>query len=181
MSEPVTALGGATFDGSATITEAARTGMITVRGDLSSGPLKRAVRDATGLAIPGQGTMAQKDVYGIAWMSPDEVLVLCPYDDVADTVAQLHTALGDTFAMAVDVSDARAMFTLSGDAASVLAKLAPVDLSDAAFPPGSFRRTRLAQVAAAVWRNADDSYQVVCFRSVAQYVFDILKNAAQPR
>ncbi|MEL7092076.1 MAG: sarcosine oxidase subunit gamma family protein [Pseudomonadota bacterium] len=181
MSEPVTALGGAQFTGTTTVTEAALTGMITLRGDLSAAKLKKAAKDATGLTLPSQGHIAQKGDAAIAWMSPDEVLLLCPYDRVGATVAAMSETLGDSFAMVVDVSDARAMFTLSGDATAVLSKLAPVDVSDAAFPPGTFRRTRLAQVAAAFWRAEDDTYHVICFRSVAQYVFDILKNAAQPR
>ena len=47
------------------------------------------------------------------------------------------------------------------------------------FTPGMFRRTRLAQVPAALWMTEDDSFQIICFRSVAQYVFDLLCVAAQ--
>lgn len=180
MSDPVTALGGAQFTGRATVTEAPLSGMITLRGDLSAAQVTEAVKSVTGMAVPAPRKITHQGAYHIAWMSPDEVLILCAYADVTDTVEQLQAALGDSFAMVVDVSDARAMFVLSGDAAAVLAKLAPVDVTAAAFPPGSFRRTRLAQVAAAFWRAENDTLHIVCFRSVAQYVFDLLKNAAQP-
>jgi sarcosine oxidase, subunit gamma len=59
----------------------------------------------------------------------------------------------------------------------VLMKLVPVDLAGLA--DGELRRTRAAQVAAAFWA-ADGGYTVVCFRSVAGYVMDILTHAAQP-
>ena len=81
----------------------------------------------------------------------------------------------------MNVSDARAVFRIKGpNTREVLAKLAPVDLSPQAFGPGMIRRTRLAQVPAAFWMEDTDTAQLVCFRSVAQYVFDLLKTAAQP-
>jgi sarcosine oxidase subunit gamma len=61
-----------------------------------------------------------------------------------------------------------------------MAKVAPVDLAPAQFTAGTIRRTRIAQVPAAFWMPQDDVFRVVCFRSVAQYVFDVLSVAAQP-
>jgi len=40
------------------------------------------------------------------------------------------------------------------------------------------RRTRFAQVPAAFWMQDDNSAEVVAFRSVAAYVFGLLKTAA---
>jgi sarcosine oxidase subunit gamma len=80
--------------------------------------------------------------------------------------------------LAVDVSDARAVFRVEGaKAEQVLAKLSPVDF--AKLEPGELRRTRAAQVAAALWREGD-GFTVVCFRSVARYVFDLLASGAKP-
>jgi len=79
------------------------------------------------------------------------------------------------------VSDARASFRLEGQhAREVLAKLCPVDLALDAFVEGMFRRTRMAQVPAAFWLCEDEAFQIVCFRSQARYVFDLLCVAAQP-
>jgi sarcosine oxidase subunit gamma len=55
-----------------------------------------------------------------------------------------------------------------------------VDMAPGAFGPGQFRRTRLAQIPAAIWMQDEGVMQIVCFRSVAQYAFDLLKNAATP-
>jgi sarcosine oxidase subunit gamma len=60
----------------------------------------------------------------------------------------------------------------------VIAKLAPVDMSADAFTPGMVRRTRLAQVAAAFWMDDARTVRVVCFRSVAAYMFGILSMSA---
>lgn len=182
MSEPVTALNGATFtDGIAAVSEAPLQGMITLRGDLGAAPVAKAVKDATGQKMPGAGQMLGGKDGGVAWMSPDEVLVLVAYADVAATMAKMQVALGSAHALVVDVSDARAMFHLSGKGArEVMAKLAPVDLRPAAFAPGTFRRTRMAQVAAAFWMGQEGAFHIICFRSNARYMFDLLNVAAQP-
>ena len=181
MSEPVTALGGASdATGIAEITEIGPVGMITLRGDLSLAKVKKLVTKTTGTAFPDTRRVETQGDHAAAWMSLDEMLVMCPYADVPETVARMNVALDSAHALVANVSDARAVFQVSGPhAREVLAKLAPVDLDPAQFTPGMFRRTRLAQVAAAFWMVDDQTFQIVCFRSVGQYVFDLLKVAAQ--
>lgn len=182
MSKAVSALNGAKWtDGIATVHETPLQGMITLRGDLTARGLVKAATGATGMKMPAKGMANCQGGKGICWMSPDELLVLCPYDGVAQTLDKMRVALGDAHGLAVDVSDARAVFRVAGRGArEVMAKLAPVDLRRAAFGQGMFRRTRLAQVPAAFWMQEDEAFHVVCFRSNAQYVFDLLKTAAQP-
>lgn len=181
MSDSISALNGARFDGLARIEEAGLQGMITLRGDLSSKPVKAAVAAATGGKVPGQREVVQGKTGTALWMSPDELLLLCPYEQVPAMLDKATASLGAAHALAVDVSDARALFSVSGPAArEVLAKLCPVDLSPEAFAPGAIRRTRMAQVAAAIWLESEDSFRVICFRSVADYAFNVLKAAAQP-
>ena len=182
MSKTVSALSGAAWaEGIAQISEAPLQGMITLRGDLKARAVVKAATAATGQTMPGQGMAECTGEQGICWMSPDEVLVLCPYADVTKTLEKMHADLGDTHSLAVDVSDARAMFVVEGASArEVMAKLAPVDLSPSVFTPGMFRRTRMAQIPAAFWMPGEDAFHVVCFRSNAQYMFDLLKTAAQP-
>lgn len=82
--------------------------------------------------------------------------------------------------MAVNVSDARATFTLEGQGArEVLAKGAPVDISPAVFGKGEIRRSRIGQIAAAFWTLDGETFEVVCFRSVGAFMFDWLSNAAR--
>ncbi|MDF1718133.1 MAG: sarcosine oxidase subunit gamma family protein [Antarcticimicrobium sp.] len=180
MTAPITALGGARHDGLARIEEVGLHGMITLRGDLASKAVKAAVMAATGAKLPGQRGVVRGKSGTAIWMSPDELL-LCPYAEVDATLGKVTAALGTAHALAVDVSDARAMLTVSGPAArEVLAKLCPVDFAPGAFGPGMVRRTRMAQVPAAIWMEQDESFRVICFRSVARYVFDLLGVAAQP-
>ncbi|WP_195818762.1 sarcosine oxidase subunit gamma [Roseobacter sp. MH60115] len=182
MSEPVTALGGASADnGIATLAEASLQGMISLRGDLTASAVKKAVTSASGAAMPEQGRVTAEGDRALCWMSPDELLLLCPYDAVGETLDRMHKALAKSHALAVNVSDARAMFRVSGARArEVMAKLSPVDLAPDQFTPGMFRRTRLAQVPAAFWMPEEEAFHIICFRSQAQYVFDVLTVAAQP-
>ncbi|MEX0317559.1 MAG: sarcosine oxidase subunit gamma [Ruegeria sp.] len=181
MSEPISALNHASYDGIARIEECGLQGMITLRGDLSDKVVIKAVKDATGQKMPGQREVHIDGETGVCWMSPDELLVLVPYAEVEAKLAAMTNALSGVHALAVNVSDARAVFRITGASArEVLGKLAPVDLSPAAFGLGQIRRSRLAQVAGAFWLDTDDSFRVVCFRSAAAYVFKLLKIAAQP-
>ncbi len=181
MSEAVTALGGVRFDGLVHVEEVPLQGMITLRGDLGPAGVKAAATGVAGVDMPSIRQANVAGDSGICWMSPDELLVLCPYDGVVDSVEKMQSALGDSHALAINVSDARASFRVSGPMArEVMAKLCPVDLSPEAFRPGDFRRTRMAQVAAAFWMVDDETFQIICFRSVADYVFGLLKAAAQP-
>jgi sarcosine oxidase, subunit gamma len=180
MSDPISALNNARFDGLAEITECGLQGMITLRGDLTARALKAGATQASGAKMPPQGRANITGDSGLCWMSPDELLVLCPYDEVETRLDALTTKLGDMFALAVNVSDARALFRVSGPAArEVLAKLCPVDMSPQPFTPGMFRRTRMAQVPAAFWMDDDESIHIICFRSMADYVFGVLRAAAQ--
>ena len=182
MSEAVSVLKNAVYiAGIAEISEMGAVGMITLRGDLAAKPLQKAAVAAAGVNVPDQRQCLTEGTGGMAWMSPDELLIMCAYDDANAKLADLRDKLAGTHALAVNVSDARAVFEVRGPKArEVLAKLAPVDLAPASFTPGMFRRTRIAQVPAAFWMPQEGVFRVVCFRSVAQYVFDVLCVAAQP-
>ena len=182
MSNAISALPGAAFEGAVRVQEMGLTGMITLRGDHSEPKIKAAVKDVTGTALPGPREIVHKDAQAAAWMSPDELLLMLPYADVPDTLAKLAKKLDGTHHLAVNVSDARAVFRLHGPSVrEVIAKLCPVDMAPGAFAPGQIRRTRMAQIPAAFWMTDEDTVTVVCFRSVAEYAFNLLKDAAQPQ
>ncbi|MCX7565025.1 sarcosine oxidase subunit gamma [Sulfitobacter sp. F26169L] len=182
MSDPVSALKNAAYNaGIAEISELGAVGMITLRGDLSAKVLQKAAVAAAGVNVPDQRQILTEGQGGMAWMSPDELLIMCAYEDANAKLADLQEKLAKTHALAVNVSDARAVFEVRGpDAREVMAKLAPVDLAPDQFTTGMFRRSRLAQVPTAFWMPQEDTFRLICFRSVAQYVFDVLCAAAQP-
>jgi len=175
---PNSPLDGAVYKGFAEIREIGPLGMITLRATADLPGLAAAVKATVGVALPEPRRMVMQGDSGAGWMSPDEWLLILPYDAVPSALAQLEAALKGQHFLAVDASDARAVFRITGaKAAEVLMKLCPVDLATLA--EGEMRRTRVAQVAAAFWREGD-GFTLVSFRSVAGYVLGVLSHAAQP-
>lgn len=152
--------------------EAASRGMVLLRGAMDdlSAPL-----GAAGLSVPDRRRFAEAGDAAVAWMAPDEAMVLCGPGEAAGLAGAMQAA-AEGFVTVVDVSDARVVLDVIGPGATdVLAKLTPADLL--AVAPGEMRRSRLAQVPAAFWR-VDGGWRVMAFRSVARYVEDLLRNAA---
>ena len=181
MSEAVTALAGASFDGRVQVKDAGLQGMITLRVDTTDAEATASLRVA-GYEMPRVGAAGGHLSNGILWMSPDEVLLLCDYDAVDATIERVSTHLKEYHTLLADVSDARCVIELTGEGTAlreVLAKLTPADLRAVKCPVGKLRRTRLAQVPAAIWFADENTAVVVAFRSVAEYVFGILSNAAK--
>ena len=151
-------------------------GMVTIRADLDRAG--DAIAEAAGLAIPGQTRIMTDGSRSLGWMSPDELLLILPAAELADAIAALTDAVASEHALVVDVSDARAVFDVTGPhAGDVIAKLMPVDLDD--LPADGLRRSRAAQTAAALWR-IPGGFRLIGFRSTADYLRRILENAAIP-
>ncbi len=178
MSDPVSALGQASFDGFAKVREIGPLGMIGLRAKSDVAGLAKAVKAVSGTALPKPRRIEVNGDCAAGWMSPDEYLLILPYGETGAAMAALAEALQGQHHLAVVVSDARAVFRIEGATADqVIRKLAPVDLDR--MEPGELRRTRVAQVAAAFWRQGD-GFTLVCFRSVAGYVMGLLSHSAQP-
>lgn len=179
MSKVVSALADKEAPGTVAVKDMGLQGMITIRGDLSGKALAQVCKKITGADLPGPGKAIVEGQYGLCWMSPDEVLMLVPYGDARNAVAKIDGAMAGRHYLAVNVSDARALIRVEGPfTREVMAKLAPVDLHPDAFGVGDFRRSRLGQVAAAFWLVEEEVFQVICFRSVAEYAFDLLSASA---
>ena len=174
---PRTALGGAKFKGFVSVTEAAALGMISLRAKSDVAGLTLAIKAAVGVELPTSGQILTQAGKAAAWMSPDEYLLIVPYAEVTGCLAQLRANLAGQHSLAVDVSDARAVFDVTGPKADqALSKICPVDF--AALGSTQLRRTRTAQVAAAIWREGT-GLRLVCFRSVAGYVMGLLTHSGQ--
>lgn len=169
------------FEGLVTVEETGLAGMITLRGLVSE--IGGAVSETAGLPVPETLRVTTDGRRSLAWMSPDELMLFCGHEEAADLAARLAEATAGAHALVLDTSDARTLFTLTGAEPTlreVLAKLTPADMRPQAFPHGMIRRTRLAQVSAAIWWAGDGTLRVMCFRSVADYVRGLLCHAAHP-
>ena len=178
MSDAVSALSGASFEGFAKVREIGPVGMVTLRAKPDVAGLAEAVKAATGCDLPGQRKIVQNGARAAGWMGPDELLLVVPHGEAEAAVAAISAALKGQHHLAVNVSDARAVFRIEGAKADqVLRKLAPADIDR--LEPDELRRTRIAQVAGAFWREGE-GFTLVCFRSVAAYVMGLLTHSAQP-
>lgn len=180
MSDVTSALAGAAASGTIRVEEVGLVGMVTIRGDLNDEAFRKAVQKETGAEMPDRGRRTTIGKNALLWMSPDELMLTCPHEAAPLMVDKLTDALGAAHSLVVNVSDARAVFALSGEDGAIrdtLAKLTPADLRPAVLGPNVVRRTRLAQVPAALWFEDEGRATVVCFRSVARYVFDLLRQS----
>lgn len=117
----------------------------------------------------------------IARLGPDEWLVGGPEADADLLQGRIHEALAGLPHSLVDVSHRNVGIDVSGrQAAAVLNAGCPLDLSEAAFPPGSATRTLLGKAEIVLIRHAGavPSYRVECWRSFATYVHGFLQEAA---
>ena len=184
MSEPWMQAPLQSFEGAVVVARRGAVGMVTLRGDLSAPEMAAAVKGAVGLAMPAQRRIRSGKRGAVAWMSPDELLLFMDHARAPAAVGKLDKALAGQPHLAVDVSDARALFTLTGAGSGagvreVIAKGSPADMSPDALPVGEFRRSRIGQVAAAWWLSDAETLHLVCFRSVGDYMFDWLCKAAE--
>jgi sarcosine oxidase subunit gamma len=177
MSDPVSALSKAQFDGFAKICEIGPLGMISLRAKPDADALAKAIKAATGTGVPAARRIALAGDRAAGWMSPDEYLLLMPYADTTAAMAAIAMAMAAEHHLAAVVSDARAVFDVTGEKADhVLRKLMPVDFDT--IEKDELRRSRAAQVAAAFW-PIDGGFRVVCFRSSADYMFGLLAHSAK--
>jgi sarcosine oxidase subunit gamma len=152
-------------------------GMVILRGDLSDAGFGAALDAATGCAVPDTRRTTDNADMRVLWMSVDELMVFCDYAKAGEVVATFMEKASDAHVLAVNVSDARAVFSVSGEKAHrVLMKGAPVDV--AAMETGEVRRTRIATVAVGLTRTGDDAFEVFCFRSYGAYMWNWLTVAA---
>jgi len=163
----------------ADITALPNRGMITLRGDLADAGFAAALQAATGCAVPDvRGSTSAGDNRAL-WMSPDEVMVFCDWSWAPGMVDTFMQKAGDAHVLALDVSDARAVFRVAGAKAwRVLAKGAPVDLAPGRLSVGDIRRTRIATVAVGIVKTEEDAFEVFCFRSYAEYLWTWLNTGA---
>lgn len=115
--------------------------------------------ESAGIAWPDDGTCKKT----AAWFGLDQVMIF------ADSLPDLPAAV-------TDQSDAWATVAVMGDAQSVLARLVPVDLR---LPEGAVIRTLVGHMAAHITCRADDHFEIMVMRSMAQTLVHDLTVAAQ--
>lgn len=145
--------------------------MVNLRVDPASAAADR-IEQALGAPLPRQcGHTAASGPHMVAWLGPDEWLVLSRTDAI--TVAgELQQALAAAPGSAVDVSANRTILELTGPAArQVLEKGCPLDLHPRAFGPGRAVSTTVGPVPVLLWQFDDaPTYRLLPRSSFADYL-----------
>lgn len=178
IASPVTPMDSA--DLAVSIEEVFPIGQIVLRAD-NAGVCANAVKTVIGLEMPETRKFSGDGERRLWWMSPDEWLLTCGYDEAATLEAALEEALSALPHAVVDVSDARTVFRISGNGAgTIIQKGSPIDLHPDRFAPGDVRRTHCAEIACAYAMTDDDpqTFEMVVFRSYAAHIQRWLCTAA---
>jgi sarcosine oxidase, subunit gamma len=158
-------------------------GMIDLRGLGDDPAFLRKVADELGLALPLQPrTSTSAGDIAALWLSVDQWLITCARREAPSLHARLVGALKGIHSLAVDMSDARAIFRLEGDnAREVLNKGGSVDFTGPQFAAGFVRRIRYAEIAALVHVVSTTPYvaDLYVFRSYADYAWSHLLTTAR--
>ncbi len=112
-------------------------GMIDLRGLTSDGAFMEAARSVLGVALPTTPrTSATWGDVRVLWLSVDQWLILSTRSKAQELIASLRAALQGIHALAVDVSDMRAVIRMEGEASrAVLMKGTSLDLLSGISPP----------------------------------------------
>ncbi|QRE72466.1 sarcosine oxidase subunit gamma [Methylobacterium aquaticum] len=144
--------------------------------------VRDAGASAAGLSLDGPiNSLRGNDRRWIARLGPDEWLVGCDESEADHLPAAIAADLGERAHAIVDVSHRNVGIDVSGPlAAAVLNAGCPLDLGDAAFPPGSATRTLFGKAEIVLIRHdgATPRYRVECWRSFAVYVHGLLAEAS---
>jgi sarcosine oxidase subunit gamma len=145
--------------------------MVNVRVDPASEAADR-IGKTLGAPLPRRcGDTAVSGPHTVAWLGPDEWLVLSQAAPAAVT-AELKEALAGDPGSVVDVSANRTTLELSGPAArQVLEKGCPLDLHPRAFGPGRAVSTTVGPVPVLLWQVDDEpAYRLFPRSSFADYL-----------
>ncbi len=134
------------------------------------------LQDALGLVLPGPNRQTHHDGIRYLWAGPETWLALA---DAAGPDFDLRMAQNcSTLAAVTDQSDGRTILRVSGPAArDVLAKLVPIDLHPSAFPPDATAMTLAAHIPVQIWHSPPEDFELACFRSFAETLYEALIEA----
>lgn len=121
--------------------------------------LDAALQKAHGLTFPEPGLCHDAKGLRLAWSGLDQAFLI---GSAPDKSLGQHAAL-------IDQSDAWTHLRIEGEQSrAALARLVPIDLSPAACPKGSARRTLLGHMPTLILHPGGDRFEVLLFRSMAQ-------------
>ena len=161
--------------------ELAFRGLIDLRVDPRDKGAWAALESALVAALPQANRSVECAAGSVLWLGPDEFLVITEAGRETALAASLSAALRGRRGAVIDITDGRTIMALAGrHARDLLAKGSGLDLHPRSFAPGHCAQSFLAKVKIALHQLDDaPSYQIIVERSVAEYLFLWLADAAR--
>ena len=158
-------------------------GMLTIRAEINNRKFQKIIKDFFKLKVPSRLKISTNKNFYLAWMSPNEIMVITKNQDEIKTIkSSIENDLDQMEALVLDVSSSRTIFSIKGSFwRELLAKGSPINLFPSKFNSDSFRRTRLGQVSTAFWMIKEDEIYILCGQSYKYFFFKWLCNAADEK
>ena len=153
--------------------ELAFRGHVNLRGSTSEIGFLTAAAGALWSRIPREpNTVTQSDEKTIAWLGPDEWLVIVPPDQREGLAEMLEKALAGLHVSVNDISSGQTIIRLRGTRArDLLSKGCPIDLHPRAFGPAQCAQSHIAKSNALIIQvDEEPIYDIVVRRSFADYL-----------
>ena len=153
-------------------------GLVTLKANFVDTKICDLVETVTDTKFPDVGRISISKKLSVGWMSTDEIAILLKKNEAEKMVRRLATKLKSYHNLCINMSDSRKCFKLYGYGwREVLSKGTPVNMNPTSFTIGSFRRTRLGNVAVAIWAADIDVAYLFSMYSVGWFVSDWLHMA----
>ncbi|MFL9950027.1 sarcosine oxidase subunit gamma family protein [Paraburkholderia agricolaris] len=155
-------------------------GIIRIQGGSESAQTRAIIESVLALNLPLPERSTQDKSKRLAWVGPNEWLVLCAVEEELGILNELTKALADQFSTVTLVSDSRVSFLVAGDvAADFVAKGCAIDLHATAFPVGATVTTRFAGLPAMLLHRDTCEYVLYFDVSMAGFLIDWLSDASE--
>lgn len=178
---PTDAPASAPADAGVMLREPARYGYINVRGNPDDAAFLDAVEGELGCRPPLKpNTVVAGDAVTAMWLGPDEWYLRTAPDAGAETAVALERALAGQHVAINNVGSGLATLELAGPhARDVLEKGCTLDLHPRMFGQGQCAQTLLAKATVLLRPSAAQAYEIVVRRSLADYMFAWIADAAE--
>ncbi len=153
-------------------------GLIIVKANFLDNKICDLLQTSTGLQTPKTGKISIGKNLSIGWMSKDEYAIILRNVDADRIANKIKVKMKKEDHLCINMSDSRRCFRLLGHGwREVLSKGTPADLHPEVFGVGGFRRTRIANVAVAIWPTSDNEVYIFSMFSVGSFILDWLRTA----
>jgi sarcosine oxidase subunit gamma len=156
-------------------------GYLNLRGSPADAAFVRATGQVLGVGLPIEpNTVSTADDVSVAWLGPDEWLIMTAPDAGHEVRGRLAQSLAGMHIALSDIGCGHTTVSISGPATrALLAKVCTLDLHPRVFGPGRCAQTHLAGATVVLLQtDAPPGFEIVVRRSFADYLWRRLEDAA---